>query len=358
MKYGVTFLPDCYPELKTPETWFKDALNIVELIDRVGFESVKITEHFFHPYGGYCGNPSNFLSAAAMRSKNLKLITGCVLPAFHNPLIVASELAMLDAISNGRMEAGFARAYLPYEFDAFKVSMDESRARYVEFIDAIEKLWTEFHTTFKGDFNEFKNITSFPPLTQDNNPQIWVATSASPQSFEWAGARGYNLMVTPTIADFSNFKDFLNIYRSAHEKAGHGKVEQDQIMLAYPMYVHENHETAHRNGKKYLKNYWQVWIDAANTWNDKNSSSYQSYSRMGEFLKTFSYERLVEEKRILVGTPQEVNESINYIKEEFDIGYLSFQVDFGGMPYECTKESIMLFNEKICSANVSDALLK
>ena len=54
-----------------------------------------------------------------------------MLPAFNDPLKLAGELAMLDAISGGRLEAGFARAFLPHEFQAFGVALDESRARYV-----------------------------------------------------------------------------------------------------------------------------------------------------------------------------------------------------------------------------------
>src|SRR6266705_1629044 len=73
---------------------------------------------------------------------------------------------MLDAISGGRLDAGIARAFLPYEFDAFGVSMEESRARFEEGIEALLRLWTGENVTFEGRLYRFKNVTSLPRPTQ------------------------------------------------------------------------------------------------------------------------------------------------------------------------------------------------
>ena len=60
-----------------------------------------------------------FLAAAAQRTRTIRLVTGAVLPVFNNPLKLAGELGMLDAISNGRLDIGVARAFLPHEFATF-----------------------------------------------------------------------------------------------------------------------------------------------------------------------------------------------------------------------------------------------
>lgn len=62
---------------------------------------------------------------------------------------------MLDCISDGRLETGFARAFLPEEFDAFQMPMDESRARFEEGIAAVKRLWTESEVRFEGTFHQF-----------------------------------------------------------------------------------------------------------------------------------------------------------------------------------------------------------
>ena len=84
--------------------------------------------------------PLLFLTAVAQRTKNVRLITGAVLPAFNSPLKLAGEIGMLDGISGGRLEVGFARAFLPHEFAQFGVSLDESRRRFTEGLAQITML--------------------------------------------------------------------------------------------------------------------------------------------------------------------------------------------------------------------------
>jgi alkanesulfonate monooxygenase SsuD/methylene tetrahydromethanopterin reductase-like flavin-dependent oxidoreductase (luciferase family) len=65
-----------------------------------------------------------FLAAAAQRTHHARLVTGAVLPVFNHPLKLAGEIGMLDAISGGRLDVGFARAFLPHEFRRFGRSMN------------------------------------------------------------------------------------------------------------------------------------------------------------------------------------------------------------------------------------------
>ena len=73
------------------------------------------------------------------RSAHARMVTGALLPAFNNPLKMAGEIGMLDALCGGRLDVGFARAFLPHEFETFGISLDESRARYDEGIVQIAR---------------------------------------------------------------------------------------------------------------------------------------------------------------------------------------------------------------------------
>ena len=108
MEFGVQFFPNVTPEEKSGMQYFGECLNLCDLLDDYGYTHVRIVEHYFHPYGGYSPNPIVFLSAAAQRTKKARLITGAVLPVFNNPLKLAGEIGMLDGISSGRLEVGFA----------------------------------------------------------------------------------------------------------------------------------------------------------------------------------------------------------------------------------------------------------
>jgi alkanesulfonate monooxygenase SsuD/methylene tetrahydromethanopterin reductase-like flavin-dependent oxidoreductase (luciferase family) len=135
MKFGMSFFPDVKSDEKSARQYFDESLRLVDWCDVYGYSHVRIVEHYFHPWGGYSPNPIIFLTAASQCTRRARLVTGAVLPAFNHPLELAGELAMLDAISGGRLDIGFARAFLPYEFRHFGVSMDESVARFEEGIE-------------------------------------------------------------------------------------------------------------------------------------------------------------------------------------------------------------------------------
>ncbi len=112
MQVGIQFFPDIGPAQKSARDYWQEALQLVALCDRYGYSHVRTVEHYFHPYGGYSPNPVVFLAAAAQVTKQARLVTGAVLPAFNHPLKLAGELAMLDALCDGRLDIGFARAFL------------------------------------------------------------------------------------------------------------------------------------------------------------------------------------------------------------------------------------------------------
>ena len=199
MKFGIDYFPDGHPDRVSGQQYFADVLDLAEYADDLGYDSVKIVEHYFTSYGGYSPDPCVFLAACSQRARRMRLVTGAVLPVFNHPLKLAGQLTMLDAISGGRLDAGIARAFLPYEFDAFGISMEESRARFEEGIEALIRLWTAENVTFEGKFHRFKNVTSLPRPTQKPHPPIWIAAVVSTESFVWTGQRGYNMMVVPYL---------------------------------------------------------------------------------------------------------------------------------------------------------------
>src|SRR2546428_13870728 len=132
MEFGMHFFPDVRPEQTSAAQYFDESLRLVDWCDVFGYSHVRIVEHYFHHWGGYSPNPIVFLTAASQRTRRARLVTGAVLPVFNSPLKLAGEIAMLDAISGGRLDAGFARAFLPHEFETFGVSLEESRSRFTE----------------------------------------------------------------------------------------------------------------------------------------------------------------------------------------------------------------------------------
>ena len=179
MQVGIQFFPDIGPDVRSAREYWQQALSLVGLCDRYGYSHVRTVEHYFHPYGGYSPNPVVFLAAAAQVTKRARLVTGAVLPAFNNPLKLAGELAMPDALCDGRLDIGFARAFLPHEFARFGVKLDESRARFDEGMEQVRLLLEQEDVTCEGRFHSFANVTSLPRPTQKPRPPFYVAALAT-----------------------------------------------------------------------------------------------------------------------------------------------------------------------------------
>ncbi len=112
MQFGINFFSSVRQEQKSAAQYFDEALRLCTLADEWGYSHVRTVEHYFRPYGGMTPNPIVFLSAAAARTKRIRLVTGAVIPIFNHPIKLAGELAMLDAISGGRLTVGLCPGVL------------------------------------------------------------------------------------------------------------------------------------------------------------------------------------------------------------------------------------------------------
>ena len=240
MEFGVQFFPSVGPDRKSAEQYWTEALQLTQRAEQLGYASVRTVEHYFHPYGGYSPDPLIFLSAAAAVTRTMRLITGAVLPVFNNPLKLAGQIGMVDAISKGRVEIGFARAFLPHEFARFGISMDDSRARFDEGVEQIRRLLEEENVTAQGRFHSFDKVTSLPRPTQKPRPPFWIAALSTRDSFENAGRLGHHLMGIPLAG--AQMAELMKIYRDAWRAAGHPG--HGRVMLAFHMFCAETREKA------------------------------------------------------------------------------------------------------------------
>jgi alkanesulfonate monooxygenase SsuD/methylene tetrahydromethanopterin reductase-like flavin-dependent oxidoreductase (luciferase family) len=234
MQVGIQFFPDVGPDQKSARDYWQEALHLAGLVDRYGYSHVRTIEHYFNAYGGYSPNPIVFLAAAAQVTRTARLVTGAVLPAFNNPLKLAGEIGMLDALSDGRLDVGFARAFLPHEFAHFGVALDESRARFDEGIEQVRRLLEQENVTATGRFHSFREVTSLPRPTQRPRPPFYVAALASKESFERTGAAGHGIMAIPMAG--GAMAELIGIYREAWMQAGHPG--RGTVMLAFHMLCH------------------------------------------------------------------------------------------------------------------------
>jgi alkanesulfonate monooxygenase SsuD/methylene tetrahydromethanopterin reductase-like flavin-dependent oxidoreductase (luciferase family) len=345
MEFGIQFFPDVGPAEKSGRQYWHEALELVSLCDELGYGHVRTVEHYFNPYGGYSPNPIVFLSAAAMRSRKARLVTGAVLPIFNHPLKLAGEIGMLDAISEGRLEVGFARAFLPHEFARFNVSVNESRARFEEGLEQVRRLLEEENVTLEGRFHSFRNVTSLPRPTQKPRPPFWIAALATPESFTAAGAAGHSIMAIPLAG--GKMKELIALYREARRKAGHHG--RGRVMLAFHMLCCETREEAVRVAREPLNRYLETLVAAASDWTEGlNSKDYPNYDKIIASLREETFESQVEKGAAWIGTPDSIVEQIRaYQTLVGGFESASMQVNFNLVPLEDARRSMRLFAREV-----------
>jgi alkanesulfonate monooxygenase SsuD/methylene tetrahydromethanopterin reductase-like flavin-dependent oxidoreductase (luciferase family) len=348
MKFGVQFFPDVKPEEKSAADYFRDSLEIAVASEGLGFSHVRMVEHYFHYYGGYSPNPIVFLSAVAARTTKTRLVTGAVLPIFNNPMKLAGEIGMLDAISNGRLDVGLARAFLPHEFRRFQVSPDESVARFREGLEQIDLLLRETSVNHAGTFHKIVDVTSLPRPTQLPRPKFYVAVTGTPESFEFAGRSGYSIMCIPMAAD--RLKVLLASYRSAWRAAGH--LGNGEAMLAFSMFVDPDGDRAREIARPKIEGYLHSIVDASSEWGDGLSSKdYPGYDKMVASLRAQTMETQIASGSAWIGTPADVREAIARCQSEFGgFEHASLQINFNTMPQDEAMRSMKLFADEVLPA--------
>lgn len=345
MKFGLQFFPDVTPEQKPAVQYFAEALALAEEGDRLGFSHIRIVEHYFHYYGGYSPNPIVFLAAAAARTTRARLVTGAVLPVFNHPLKLAGEIGMLDAISGGRLDVGFARAFLPHEFRRFGRSPDESVARFREGLEQVDLLLTRENVTHRGRFHQIENTTSLPRPTQRPRPKFYIAAQSTPESFAFAGHMGYSVMAIPLTG--AAMRPLLAAYRAAWKEAGHPG--DGEVMLAFHMLCAEDGEKVRERAAPLLDAYLKSLVDAAGDWLDgRVSADYPGYDRMIAKLRDASAADLIANNAAWVGTPEEIALQIARTRAEFGAyEHASLQANFNMMPIEEARASLRLFAREV-----------
>jgi alkanesulfonate monooxygenase SsuD/methylene tetrahydromethanopterin reductase-like flavin-dependent oxidoreductase (luciferase family) len=349
MRFGVNFFPTAGPADKDGVQHFREALRLATLAEELGFDHVKTVEHYFFRYGGYSPDPVTFLAAVAALTSRVRLVTGAVIPAFTHPLKLAGKLAMLDNLSAGRLDVGFGRAFLPDEFAAFEIPMDESRPRFDEGVAVCRRLWAEEDVVWEGQFHRFGPVTLLPRPHQRPHPPVLVAASISPESYEAAGRSGFGLMVVPSIHKLENLQELLGLYRKAWAAAGHGPGE-GPVHMTYNCYLAEDADEAARLGRVYSEHTNAALAEAVASWATTRSSGYSGYEKIVDKVTGSDFGKQLAQHKVLVGDPDQVLETLAVIREWFGDVTISLQVISGNQPAQESERTMRLFARHILPA--------
>ncbi|WP_416898717.1 MAG: LLM class flavin-dependent oxidoreductase [Minwuia sp.] len=154
----------------------------VAWLDGLGVDLVWFTEHHFLE-DGYLPSWIPVAGAMAARTKHIRISSDICLMPFQNPVRLAEDLAVLDNISNGRMEIGIGMGYAPHEFRGFGIPLKQRLSRTEEGIEVLQRCFTGETFSFHGKRYTFEDVKITPGYVQPGGPPIWIAAMSE------AGAR-------------------------------------------------------------------------------------------------------------------------------------------------------------------------
>lgn len=182
MKFGGFYEHQC------PRPWnsesdhrlLHNAMEQVELSDKLGFDYVWATEHHFLEEYAHSSAPEVFLAACSQRTKNVRLGHGIIQmpPAINHPARVAERVASLDLISDGRVDYGFGAGASETELGGFYVDQETKKLAMLEGARTVIEMMTQepFHG-FEGDFIKVPGRNIVPKPLQKPHPPLWMACS-------------------------------------------------------------------------------------------------------------------------------------------------------------------------------------
>ena len=221
-----------------------DITEQANLADDLGYDSISFTEHHFHVEGFELSNNPVLLDLyIGMQTKRLRVgQLGIVLPA-QNPIRVAEDIAMLDHMTGGRANAGFARGYqrrwvdimaqqthgihgaLPHQHDEID---DANRAAFEECFRIIKQAWTEDFISLPGQIlahsagrdpvdarrdrkwgggvenGIVKAVSVVPKPVQKPHPPVFQPFASSERSIRWCAQEGVTAILPPLLPDYEH----------------------------------------------------------------------------------------------------------------------------------------------------------
>jgi alkanesulfonate monooxygenase SsuD/methylene tetrahydromethanopterin reductase-like flavin-dependent oxidoreductase (luciferase family) len=322
---------------------YRYQLDEIVLAEEYGFDHYWLFEHHISP-SSPSPSPNLMIAAAARMTRRIRLGTLVNILPYRHPLLVAEEMAMLDTLTEGRVDCGIGRGLKPYEFRAFGQDQEVSREVFTECLDVVRKVWADENFSHKGKYYTCeKNTPLSPPLVQKPHPPLYVSAQ-SPESIRWAASQDIPFGQIDALVDESR-KD-QKVYREI--QMAHGFAPVPRLFVTRDVYVAASDEDARREAKPYLIRNWDLWNRYTQfTRTGQMPDSYDLWRKRAPMLYALSYEEIIGHGLILVGTPDTVIRTILDQQSQLDIAMMVLGFRFGGMPYDIARRSMHLFATEV-----------
>ncbi len=254
MRFGIFY------EHQLPRPWgedaerslIADALDQVELADRLGIDSVWEVEHHFLEEYSHSSASEVFLAAASQRTQRIRLGFGIVAipPGYQHPARVAEKVSMLDLVSGGRVEFGSGETSSGAELEGFGVDRETKREQWNEALDVTTRMMVEEpFAGWDGRFVTMPPRNVVPKPVQKPHPPLWVACSRR-ETIRLAAEKGIGAL-SFSFVEPEEAKEWVDEYYdiiASDRCVPAGFAVNPNVAVVLPMMCHADEATAIERG--------------------------------------------------------------------------------------------------------------
>ena len=307
--------------------------------DQAGFYAFHVAEHHCTPLN-LVPVPGVNLGAVARLTQRMRLGPLCYLLPLYSPLRLIEEIAILDNMSDGRLDLGVGRGVSPFELNFHNVDPETSREVFLEILNVLEKGMPAERLNHQGKRFSYKDVPIEVHPVQKPHPPIWYPSSNAEGS-AFAGERGYNFMTlgTRTVAR-KNIDAFKVAYakRGAPQVTGSAFAEGVAIGVNRHLVMADTEAEAMRIAKPAHE---MFHASLTKLWRENHATTPAARASIA------SIEDARAEGAIIVGTPDMVAKEIQRQVDELGINYMTLGMFFGNLPYEHAMRTQSLFAKEV-----------
>ena len=348
--------------------------DIATYCDSTGWDSIWFTEHHLNHEGmDACPNPLLIGADIAARTSQIRIGQAANIIPFWNPLRVAEDIAVLDHLSEGRVEVGLGRGVYGREAIHMNKHADlkdpaKNFRLFNETLDIMKKAWTqdlfdhdgEFYTYPEPDFewqhdmsppnpnfidmktNKLTKIGLVPRPYQKPYPPLWQVVDGL-RAIDWAGRNGLKcIMWIPTVG---MLKERFEVYRNARsETEGRDVPLGEGISLVRDMFVADSMDEARDLAAEGILTYIR-WIAHWRGLGNHMNPGEELPETPGK-LDLLDYDFL-HPRNLLFGTPDYIAEKIDELRSELNLQHLQVWSNFPGMDHDVVMKSVRKFTDEV-----------
>ncbi|GAA4416865.1 LLM class flavin-dependent oxidoreductase [Georgenia halophila] len=330
MQFGIFSVSDVTTDPTTGRTpddtqRLRAMTTIAQHADQAGLDVFATGEHHNPPF--VASSPTTMLGYLAGTTENILLSTATTLITTNDPVKIAEDYAMLQVISDGRMDLMMGRGNTGPVYPWFGKDIRQGLNLAIENYALLRRLWDEDVVSWEGQFRTpLQGFTATPRPLDGVPPFVWHGSIRSPEIAEQAAYYGDGFFHNNIFWPITHTKRMVGYYRQRFEHYGHGRADQAIVGLGGQFFARKNSQDAKREFRPYFD----------------NAPVYGHGPSMEEF---------TTETPLTVGSPQEVIDRYAAMREHVgDYQRQLFLIDHAGLPLKTVLEQIDILAEEIVPA--------